>query len=99
MGSQSRTPSVRRPADGGISVVPRSNNPVSKELADAPSRADALWKVGQMHAERGDHARNFRRCMGYQVFVGSVLRVVNCERTTRGATFKVWTGTVRFHSR
>jgi uncharacterized protein len=52
IGSPSQPPSF----EGGMSVVPRSDSAVPRQL---PNPADAWWKLGRMYADRGDHARAF----------------------------------------
>jgi hypothetical protein len=52
IGSPGQPPSL----EGGMSVVPRSDSAVPRQL---PNPADAWWKLGRMYADRGDHARAF----------------------------------------
>jgi tetratricopeptide (TPR) repeat protein len=52
IGSPSQPPSL----EGGMTVVPRSDSAVPRQL---PNPADAWWKLGRMYADRGDHARAF----------------------------------------
>jgi hypothetical protein len=63
-GSPTEGLSEAPPPEGGSSIVPRTN----RAIGEAPSPADAWWKLGRMYAERGDHGRAFAI---FQQIVGS----------------------------